>query len=320
MNLPVTTILGAAAPVFLLLGLGLVLRRTGVLRREADDSLMKMIIRVFYPCLFLDFIVGNPALAEAGNLVAAPLIGFGAITGGFLAGLAGARLLGLQRGEGQRTFAFGNGIFNFGYIPIPVMLALFEDRRGLGVLLVHNVGVEVAIWTVGIVVLTGQLRLRDLRRFFNPPLLALAVALGINFAGWAPLVPGWLDSLIGMLAACSIPLGIILAGASIADLLAERGLFRSWKVPAGALLLRLGLLPAGFLAVGVLIPGLSEEMRQVLMIQAAMPAGIFPIVLARHYGGSPRVAIEIVLTTTAASVVTMPLWIRVGASLLFPGN
>lgn len=317
MNLPVTTILAAALPVFLLLGLGLGLRRSGVLRREADDSLMKMVIRVFYPCLFLDFIVGNAALAEAGNLIAAPVIGFGAIVGGFALGHVGARLLGLRRGEGQRTFAFGNGIFNFGYIPIPVMLALFEDRRGLGVLLVHNVGVEVAIWTVGIVVLTGQLRWRDLRRLFNPPLLALAVAMVINFAGWAPLVPGWLDQLIGMLAACSIPLGIILAGASIADLLAERGLFRDWKVPLGAVVLRLGILPACFLLVGTAVPGLSVEMRQVLMIQAAMPAGIFPIVLARHYGGSPRVAIEIVLVTTAASVVTMPLWIRLGAGLLF---
>ncbi len=316
MSLPTATILSAATPVFLLLLGGLGLRKAGVLRAEADDSLMKLVIRVFYPCLFLDFIIGNPALERAGNLLAAPVIGFCTITGGFLIGHFGARLLGLRRGEGQRTFAFGNGVYNFGYIPIPVILTLFGEEA-LGVLLVHNVGVEVAIWTVGIVVLSGKLSWQDLRRLANPPLLALAVALSINFLGWDAQVPGWLDRFVSMLAACCIPLGILLAGASIADLLSEKGLFRGWRVPAGALALRLGLMPALFIALAANLPQLSPELRQVMVIQAAMPAGIFPIVLSRHYGGSPRVAIEIVLATTAVCVVTMPLWIRFGASLIF---
>ena len=315
MNLPTATILSAATPVFLLLLGGLLLRKGGVLRAEADASVMKLVIRVLYPCLFLDFIVGNPALTGAGNLLVPPLIGFFTITGGFLAGHFGARLLGLRRGEGKRTFAFCNGVYNFGYIPIPVILTLFGEEA-LGVLLVHNVGVEVAIWTVGIVVVSGKLHWTDLRRIANPPVLALFVALSINFLGWDAHVPGWLDRFVSMLAACCIPLGILLAGASIADLLEEKGLFRSWRVPAGALALRLGLLPALFLLTGMALPGLSPELRQVIVIQAAMPAGIFPIVLARHYGGSPRVAIEIVLATTAACLLTMPLWIRLGASLL----
>jgi predicted permease len=54
------------------------------------------------------------------------------------------------------------------------------------------------------------------------------------------------------------------------------------------------------------------ELKRVLVIQAAMPSGVFPIVLARHYGGQPLTAVQIVLGTTALGILTIPLWLRVG--------
>jgi predicted permease len=317
MELPIQTILGAAAPVFALLLIGFGLRQTKVLTKEADVSIMKLVVRVFYPCLFLDFLIGNPAVKEAPNLIAAPLVGFLTTAGGFLAGYGVARLIGLEKGKGLRTFAFCNGIYNYGYIPIPLIIALFGDRETLGVLLVHNVGVEVAIWTAGIILLSGHLQRGAIKKLFNPPLIALLVALSINTTGLDAHIPSWLERLISMLGACSIPVGILLAGAAIADLLIQKGVFSQLKVPAASILLRLGLLPMVFVLIAAYLPGLSVELRQVIMIQAAMPAGILPIVLARHYGGDASVAVKVVLGTTLASILTMPLWIRFGAWFIF---
>jgi predicted permease len=316
MTLPTETIIGAAIPVFLLLALGFGLRRTRVLTAEADSSIMKLVVRVFYPCLFLDFIIGNPAVKEAPNLLAAPLVGFLTTAGGFLAGYLVARAIGLTRGKGLRTFAFCNGIYNYGYIPIPLIMALFDDRRTLGVLLVHNVGVEVAIWTAGILLLSGQFRWGSLKRLVNPPLVALLVALTINSLGLDSAMPDWAGRLIHMLGACSIPVGILLSGAAVADLLTGRGFLGQTRIHFGSIALRLGLLPAAFLAVAAWVPGLSLELRQVILVQAAMPAGILPIVLARHFGGEASVAVKVVLTTTFASIITMPLWLRLGAWLV----
>lgn len=317
MDLPIQTILGAAVPVFALLLIGFILRRTNVLTKEADTSIMKLVVRVFYPCLFLDFLIGNPAVKEAPNLLAAPLVGFLTTAGGFLAGYAIARMIGLKKGKGLRTFAFCNGIYNYGYIPIPLIIALFGNRETLGVLLVHNVGVEVAIWTTGIVLLSGHFHRGTIRRLFNPPLIALIVSLAINTSGLDSEVPESLARLVSMLGACSIPVGILLAGAAIADLLKGRSTFENLKIPASSILLRLCLLPMAFLLVASHVPGLSLELRQVILIQAAMPAGILPIVLARHYGGEASVAVKVVLSTTLASVITMPLWIRFGAWFVF---
>ena len=43
-----------------------------------------------------------------------------------------------------------------------------------------------------------------------------------------------------------------------------------------------------------------------------MPCAVFPIVLARHFDGSPEVALKVVLATTVISFVTMPLWVALG--------
>jgi predicted permease len=50
----------------------------------------------------------------------------------------------------------------------------------------------------------------------------------------------------------------------------------------------------------------------VLVVQAAMPAGVIPIIIAQYYGGKPLTAVQIVLSTTSVGLVTCPLWIRAG--------
>ena len=314
MTLSYLSILATALPVFFLLAIGFGLRRTSVLTEESDASLMKLVVRVLYPCLFLEHIIGNPMLKQSGRLLDAFALGFATIVGGFLVAFVVGKMLGFKKGKGLRTFSFCNGIYNYGYIAIPVMTALFGATDALGVLLVYNVGIEVAIWTVGIVLLTGEFNRGAIRRVINPPVIALIIALTVNGFGLDAAMPMWMERIIHMLAVCSIPLGLLLAGASIADLLTPKSILGMPRVVFGSIAVRLGLLPLAFLLVAAFLPGLSPELRQVLVVQAAMPAGIFPIVLSRHYCGEPTVAIGVVLSTTLASVITMPLWIQWGTA------
>ncbi len=314
-----TTVLAAIVPVFLLMALGVWLRIGKLLSPVADQSLMRMVVTVFYPALILRFVLGNEALSDARNLFLAPALGFATICFGFAVAWLLGRGLGLRRGAGHRTFAFTGGIYNYGYMAIPVVAALFPHNREsiLGVLLIYNVGIEVAIWTVGIVLITGQFKRDAWRHIFNPPLIALVIALILTFSGIAAYLPSWFHAFVNFLAQCAIPLGLILAGAGLADLFEQKSDFiRPLKVPFGACLQRLALMPLTFIAVAVWMPGLSPELRTVLAVQAAMPAGIFPIVMARHYGGHELTAIQVVLATSILSLLTTPLWIDFGLSLL----
>jgi hypothetical protein len=310
-----TSILAAIAPVFLLMALGAGLRASGRLTAEADASLMRLVVQVFYPALILRFILGSEALRHPANLFFAPGIGFGTIVLGFVVAFLLGRLLGLKKGAGHRTFAFTGGVYNYGYMAIPVVVAVFPENKEsiLALLLLHNVGVEVAIWSLGIILITGQFSREAWRKLLNPPVLTLAVALPLSLTGLDRAVPDFIHALIGMLAECAIPLGLVLAGATLTDLLRERtSLLAPLRVPLGACLHRALLMPLAFLGLAATLPGLSHELRMVMLVQAAMPAGIFPIVISRHYNGHLLTAIQVVFATSLLSLLTTPLWIKVG--------
>jgi hypothetical protein len=54
------------------------------------------------------------------------------------------------------------------------------------------------------------------------------------------------------------------------------------------------------------------ELKRIIVVQAAMPAAMLPLVLARHYGGDPQTAMQVVLSTTIAGLLTIPFWIQFG--------
>ena len=59
-----------------------------------------------------------------------------------------------------------------------------------------------------------------------------------------------------------------------------------------------------------------HEINDFFGVLPALSGGVFPIVLARHFDGSPEVALKVVLGTTLLSLLTIPLWIGIGMKLL----
>jgi predicted permease len=302
-------------PVFALIAIGVGLRRLSWLTAEADASLLKLVVNFLYPCLIFENVLNNDALRVPSNLALAPLLGMGLMALTILASLYAGRALGLTQGHGLRTFAFAAGINNYGYIPIPLMAALF-GRESLGVLLVHNVGCEAAIWTVGILVLSGLSLREGWRKLVNPPVIALALALSGNLIGIGPYVPSFVREVIHQSAMCAIPLGLMLIGGTLEQYFAKPHELFEPKITFSATLLRLGLYPLLYLVVAKYLP-CTVELKRVLIVQAAMPAGILPIVIAKHYGGHPLTAVRVVIGTTVAGILVIPLWIRVGLAWVF---
>lgn len=297
-------------PVFALIGIGTGLRRVGWLTGEADASLLKLVVNFLYPCLIFENVVTNEALRDPANLAFAPLAGFFTMGLGIVAALYAGRGMGLTQGNGLRTFAFAVGINNYGYIPIPLMTVLFGPES-VGVLLVHNVGCEAAIWTVGILVLSGLSLAEGWKKLLNPPVAALTLAVTANWLGLAAHIPSVMTTIIHQCAACAIPLGLILIGANLSQYFAKPHDLVDPKVTLSSCLLRLGLFPIAYLLLAKYLP-CSIQLKQVLVVQAAMPAGILPIVIARHYGGRPITAVQVVIGTTVVGVLVIPLWLRFG--------
>lgn len=298
----------ATLPVFLIMGVGFMIRRTGFISSKGDDALMKLSVNILLPALVLDKVLGNERLLDGKIVLSATGLGFIFVLLGIVLCYAAAPLCGLEPGSGRRTFSITAGVQNYGFLAIPVLAALLPARQldnALGVLFLHALGIELAMWTVGVTVLKGAGR-PQWRLLANGPVIAITGGLLLNYSGGHAYVPAVFGELFHGLGVCAIPMGLLLVGASIADQLTGESFRNAAPTFVGSCILRLAVLPAVILLSAATLD-LTVELRQVLIVQAAMPAAVFPILLARIYGGHPATAIQIVIGTTLMSVFTMPL-------------
>ena len=328
--------LAAVLSIFCIVGTGIFFRRSGRLTPETEQPLMRLTVDLLLPCLIIDRVLKTDAfVSNPQNLWLPPLLGFSLVAVGILFGLGIAflptRFNGLKTWKQRRTFAGCVGNYNYGFIPIPLVIALFPgDDRILGVLFVQNLGVEIAVWTTVLFTLMGKVDRKSFRHLINAPSLAIILSVSLNLLGNSRFVPGafhehiapsfdFLLMAIHLLGAAGIPLSIILIGAIFADHfrreeIKER-LPTTLRIAFWSILIRLVLMPAIFVALAIGLP-CTVEIKKILIIHGAVGSAIFTMALAKHYGADPKVAFDTILSNSLLSILTLPIWIAVGMSLL----
>lgn len=287
------------------------MRRRGKLKPEADGSLLSVAVNFLYPCLIADAVLGNAALRDIGTVVAAPLTGAAILAGSFAITALAARVLRMNRPQPAATFTFTSAIQNWGYLPIPLVQSLFGDRA-TGVLFVHNIGLELTLWSLGIFLLSGH---GSWRRAINIPFLAILGALVLNLFQAGDWLPRFALDTLHFLGQAALPLSLLLTGVTLADAVAQGGLARDLRTTIAACILRLAILPVFILACARFLP-CSIELKQILVVQAAMPCALIPVILARHHHGDGGTAVRIVLASTLAGFITILFWLRAGSALV----
>jgi len=299
---------------------GFGLRRIHWLTREADQSLLRLCVNLLLPSLIFESVLGNAALRRPENLWLPPLVGMVMVLAGMAAAGLAVRGTGLESDRERRTFVLTTGLQNYGYVPLPLCLQLF-DPGTVGVLLVHNVGAEVMLWTVGVAVLSGGGWRGSWKRILNAPLLALVLALLFNGLLQCLTPPDFLLAAgrmmltaVHWLGQSAIPLALLMIGAVVADHLPELRGGRCVRVLAMSAVVRLLVMPLLFILLARYLP-CSIELKRVIVVEGAMASAVLPIALTKHYGGDPRTALQVVLGTSLGGLVTIPLWIRWGGRL-----
>ncbi len=307
-------ILVAVIPVFLMIGLGCVTRVVGLLDDDAEKSIMNLVLWVLYPCFILWKVPGNESLQDATVVGVAIAAGCLLTVLAFAVAWSSGWLARISSEDGRNTFALSAGLQNYGFIPIPLVIALFGDQaEELGVLFVHNLGVEIAMWTIGLMILSGNSK-GSWRRLINGPTIAILTGLVLNFSGLYQLIPKVANDAISQLGNCSIPVSLILVGAALAGVVQREKWQTKWNVIGTAMAVRFVIMPAVILCVAATV-SFSPNLQRVLLIEAAMPAAAFPVVLAKHFGGKPGVAAQIVISTSIASLLLTPLLLSLALKL-----
>lgn len=321
-------IVASVTGVFLVIGLGAFSRRIHWLSREADQSLTRLTANVLMPAFFLTRILEGEHIDSLLIAWIPPAIGFVTTTLGLLIAWQFARsfgkYFGLETDGKQRSFALCTGICNYGYIPLPLARVFYPAAEVD--LILHNVGVDLALWSIGIIIISGgltentksapngprQAKANPWRRaLLNPPLVAVIIAVVIRQTNTTQWVPAPVLSSISLLSVCAIPIGLLLSGAIIIDFMGQADLRGAWRTVTAAILLRQLAIPILILAAATLLP-LAITVKQVMLLQASMSSAIFPIVLVRMYDRDTATALRSVLSTSIAGIVLIPVWLSAG--------
>ena len=303
----------AIVPLFLVGVMGMWFRKHGAMAIHADTTMLWLLINLFTPCLIIDSFLGNKALVDINSVSVAPILGFITVVIGLALSYLALRFLKLQTNQ-QGTFALCVSLYNYGYFPIPLIM-LFFDKSVLGMLFVFNVGLEFAVWTLGLMTLTGRSSLlTSLKQALTPPLIAVVFSFIVNLWTEGEPLPLGVSRVIHMIGQATIPMALLLVGATIYDYAPTMRDSHPVVPVIVGVVLRLLVIPLIFLGMAVFLP-MPRDLKTVLCIQAGMPSAVFPIILVKRYGGDPQLAIRIIVATSLLCLFTMPAWVSLALGL-----
>ncbi len=289
-------------PVFLLIALGVVLKRTGFPGDDAWPPLERLVYFVLFPpLLFHTIVTAHLEQGEAVRLAAAFVIAIAAMT----AILFALRPVLPVSGAAFSSMFQGSVRWN-SYVALAVIAALLGPH-GVALAAVAFAAMVPLVNVLSVVVITryagetpaaGRAIVRAI--LLNP--LIIACALGLAFAMLEVPLPGFFLDLLKSMGAATIPLGLLAVGAAL-DFDHMRA---STLATALTVVLKLLLMPA-LMYLACLICGVEGAARTVAIVCAAVPPASSAYILARQLGGDHLLMATLITVLTLISVVTIPL-------------
>jgi malate permease and related proteins len=295
--------LAGLVPIFLLLGLGIVARRSGILNEASAMGLNRLVVYFALPALFIAKVGTSPLEAALSpRLMVVTVAMTLAATALALAYAHLARLPLPQRG----TLAQGAMRGNIVYFTFPLILTLYGDQ-GLRLAAVTSTVLVPAMNFLAIAALElyrppgPKRRHLMLRVMGNPIVIGALLSLVLAIAHWRPW--GWLATTVNAVADLAFPGALLALGAQL-EVGQWRRLWRSLAVASG---IKLVLMPAAGWWLLLLLGASPNEIAIGVLLLAA-PTAVASHPVAADLGGDVDLASSCVLVTTLLSVATYVGW------------
>lgn len=300
----------AVLPMCLIMALGYGTRRLGWIRREEIFAINKIAFRIFLPCLLYYNVYCSDLSGSFDPLLMAYAVGGVLLTFGLSLGYT---LLTEKLPERRGVMIQGMFRSNYVIMGIPVATALLgSDQLGtVSILIAVVVPLFNMLTVVVLEVFRGQKPkpLHILGQIVKNPLV-IASALGILTLAAGIRLPHILERTIQNVSAIASPLQLFLLGAFFQ--FSGLKTYRRELVTVSAA--KLIVSPGLFLGLGALLGFRGVAFVSLIGIFAS-PTAVNSFTMAQQMGGDAELAGDIVVVTSAVSILTMFLWIFLFKSL-----
>ena len=286
---------------------GFVIGEKGWFDDKSRGLLAKLVTQVALPCYMLYTITQRFTAADLLKML--PALQFPALSMVVLLGIATgvARIFAVRQ---DRRGLFISMFFNSNtiFVGLPINQALFGDDS-IPYVLIYYMCNTTFFWTLGTYLIQrdgegeAQFDLKtSLKKVFSPPLMGFL--LGLVLVMLQIKLPAFLASDLQYLGNLTTPLSMIFIGLSVSHVGVKQ-----LVLGKDQLLILLGrFLVAPLLMASIVYwTPLPSLMKQVFIIQSAMPVMTNAPVVARLYGADSDYAAVMVTETTLATMVVIPI-------------
>ncbi|MGT2929024.1 AEC family transporter [Streptococcus dentasini] len=286
--------------------IGYLLAERGWFDDKSSAILARLVTQIGLPCYMIETIIGRFSASDLKEML--PQLRYPALSMTILLGIALA-IAQIFRVDKSHRGLFASMFFNSNtvFVGLPINQALFGDRS-IPYVLVYYMCNTTFFWTIGLYLIQrdGQSKhslnwIDSLKKILSPPLLGFI--LGVVLVLFNVKLPHFVIADLTYLGNITIPLSMIFIGLSISKV----GL-KNLALGKDNLLILLGrfVIAPLLMAIMVMPTRLPHLMKEVFIIQSAMPVMTNAPVVSRLYGADADYAAAMVTETTVITVIVIP--------------
>ena len=283
--------------LFLLIGVGTLAVKTGVLKLEHKQPLSNLLVNIVVPAMIVNSYQMEFSLEILRNLLAAFGLSILTVALGTVLTLA---LTARRKNSRTAIFRFASIFSNAAYMGFPLISALFGSE-GLLYASAYVTVFNVLLWTLGYSMVSGSSDPKAVVKSLahTPAIYAVLVGLAIYLLQIP--IPALLAQPISLLGAMNTPLSMLIAAGDLKSIVCSRPI---WKLAAVRMLVIPALCLGAFALLGLFRFGMAA---QVVLLLECCPAAAITSVFAVQFGHDEQFAAGCVVLTTLLSILTLPL-------------
>ncbi|MEZ0172196.1 AEC family transporter [Microvirga sp. TS319] len=292
-------------PVFGLIGIGYLARRTGFVSERMGEGLSEFVFTLSVPCLiFRTLVKAEIPQTQPWGYWIAYFVGVAVVW--VLATAMAKRYFGVK-GVAGVVAGFSAGQANTVFVGVPMILKAYGDEGAVPLFLLLAVHLPVTM-TLATVLAEGRQAspLVILRRLATHPIV-VGILAGSALRPVAAVVPTPLWQIMDLLASAAVPCALISMGIA----LRRYGMKTGWKLPAAISILKLVVHPLVVLLLATFVFQMPPVWAGVAVLFASCPSGINAYLFAERYGEGVALASSAVTLSTILAMGTTLLWLYV---------
>lgn len=293
--------------VFVMIFIGFGACKIGLIDVKANKYLTSMVLNINIPCMLLCSITNNEISDDSLNMTivmlcfSAAYFAAAAVVAIFL-----VKVFRIKEINDIGVYKIFFTSINAGFIGFPLTKVLFGDGA-LYFMILHNIILNIFLYSICVLQLSTagsgkQLISQTAKKMVNPCIISALLAIVMLFSGLH--MPSYISNVLQPLGDAAIPVAMIVIGIQLAegrikDLLNNKKLI-SFSV------IRMLIWPCVILLI-VKWMSISELIKIVLILGAALPPATIISALAAEEGKNYKLAADGIIVTTLLSMITIPI-------------